>query len=242
MNENPEAANGMKDAASGEYRVIDKKNAKILLAAAKISAVSMSKAAVAARAEAERRAKDAAFTRKRAIAALEHVAYLVAREKLKKKERLGPVDGVSGGGSGIMVRNSGNRNNSTVGNVNPASMRLGVVREDGGVGNAARGDGSSDVLAALNAVELREGEKMGEQSNVGLGQRLNDVVPMDVEENGRVETNAGMNDRRAVVAGVNVDHLENHGVAGETVSNGDVLVLPGENNQPVDQNNNVSGH
>ncbi|CAA2960462.1 Hypothetical predicted protein [Olea europaea subsp. europaea] len=63
----------------------DKTTAKIFLAAAKIAEGSMSKAAVAARAEAERRAKEAVFIKKIANEALEHVAYLFIREKVRKK-------------------------------------------------------------------------------------------------------------------------------------------------------------
>ncbi|KAL3538344.1 hypothetical protein ACH5RR_001710 [Cinchona calisaya] len=110
----------------------------------------MSKAAVAARVEAERRAKEAAFTRKRAREALEHVVYLVAKEKLKKKEgSTGIVPGVlrpvGGGKGGVVVANVSRNNGDGNGNGN---------------GNVERVDGSSDVLAALNAVELRERRKM----------------------------------------------------------------------------------
>ncbi|CAI9101383.1 OLC1v1038693C1 [Oldenlandia corymbosa var. corymbosa] len=190
VNENPEAAKEM-IGRSGDYRVIDKRNAKILLAAAKISAESMSKAAMAARTEAERRAKDAAYTRKRARVALEHLAYLVAKEKIKKRPssasgvRVGATVGV---GNGSTVGNSGsNRSNGAVGSLNPAAvMRIGGgAKDEGEVGKAVRGDSSSEVLAALNAVELREKDKIsGESSpaNVGGVWPLNDADPMDIEE------------------------------------------------------------
>lgn len=212
--EGPEGAGGN----NGEYRVIDKKAAKVLLAAARIAAVSMSKAAVAARAEAERRAKEAAFTRKRAREALEHVAYLVAKEKLKKKEFAAaaatptPVEvlGAATRGGGVRVTNAG---------------------------NVERVDGSNDVLAALNAVELREGEKNGDLK----ADNVIDVVPMDVEENGSVQLTAEKSG--------NIDHVEGRGGVMENSSNGDAVVLPAEDqvrhaekSPPLQQNHNRSGH
>ncbi|XP_073041613.1 uncharacterized protein [Primulina eburnea] len=71
---------------NGGFQVIDRDAARKLLAAAKIASTSMNKAVVAAKSEAERRTKEAAFARKRAKEALEHVAYLVVKEKLSKKE------------------------------------------------------------------------------------------------------------------------------------------------------------
>ncbi|OVA13525.1 zinc finger protein [Macleaya cordata] len=62
---------------------IDLNSAKILVAAAKISSTSMSKAATAARVDAERRVKEAAFARKRAREALERVVSLGVKEKEK---------------------------------------------------------------------------------------------------------------------------------------------------------------
>lgn len=236
--EGSEAANGN----NGEYRVIDKKAAKVLLAAARIAAVSMSKAAVAARAEAERRAKEAAFTRKRAREALEHVAYLVAKEKLKKKEFSAAaataveVLGVAGRSSVAKVTNgNGNNVNSNVGSVNVGVG--GVGREGRRAGNVERVDGSNDVLAALNAVELREGEKNGDLKV----DDVIDVVPMDVEENGRVQLTAKKSG--------NIDHVEDHSVVMENVSNGDAVALPAEDqvrhvekSMSLQQNHNRSGH
>ncbi|KAI4344694.1 hypothetical protein L6164_011892 [Bauhinia variegata] len=62
-------------------RAIDIESAKVLVAAARIAAASMCKAAAAARIDAERRAKEAALARKKAREALEHVAYIVAKER-----------------------------------------------------------------------------------------------------------------------------------------------------------------
>lgn len=252
--ESSEAGNG----DNGEFRVIDKKAAKILLAAARIAAVSMSKAAVAARVEAERRAKEAAITRKRAREALEHVSYLVANEKLKKKEAVptvtvaNEVSRVAGrGGGGVIVANaSGNNSKSSVGSAN---IRVGMVMErinGSNVGNMERINGSNGVVAALNAAELREGEKRGELmvDNVKSGDSAIDVVAMDVEEDVRLEMN---NDGRAVVErSGKVDYREkNHGGGGKNVSNGDAVVLPAEDqvqpmerNQSPQENGHESGH
>lgn len=239
--EGPEGAGGN----NGEYRVIDKKAAKVLLAAARIAAVSMSKAAVAARAEAERRAKEAAFTRKRAREALEHVAYLVAKEKLKKKEFAAaaatptPVEvlGAATRGGGVRVTNAGGNNvNCNVTSVNVGAV-VGVGREERRAGNVERVDGSNDVLAALNAVELREGEKNGDLK----ADNVIDVVPMDVEENGSVQLTAEKSG--------NIDHVEGRGGVMENSSNGDAVVLPAEDqvrhaekSPPLQQNHNRSGH
>lgn len=67
-------------------RVIDKSLAKALLAAARIAAASMNKAAAAARIDAEKRVKEAAFAKKKAREALERLAsLLVSKEKGEDK-------------------------------------------------------------------------------------------------------------------------------------------------------------
>lgn len=115
---------------------LDRDSARVLLAAARFSAFSMGKAAVSARNEAERRAKEAAYTRKRAREALEHVAYLVGKEKAKRRDR-------------------------------PLVLEIS--------GNSV--DGPSEVSARLNAVGLREKERvnldkglqnLGGEENLGL--------------------------------------------------------------------------
>ncbi|KAF3454739.1 hypothetical protein FNV43_RR05187 [Rhamnella rubrinervis] len=65
------------DLDSVPNRAIDKRLAVVLLCAAKIASASMAKAVIVARAEAERRVKEAAVTRKRAREALDHLALLV---------------------------------------------------------------------------------------------------------------------------------------------------------------------
>ncbi|EEF43189.1 uncharacterized protein LOC8261350 [Ricinus communis] len=62
---------------------IDIDSARALVAAAKIAAVSMAKAAALARLEAERRVKEATLAKKRAREALERLAFLSAQDKLK---------------------------------------------------------------------------------------------------------------------------------------------------------------
>lgn len=78
-------------------RAIDLELAKALLAAARIAATSIHKAAAAARVDAERRVKEAAFARKKAREALDGIAFLfVAKENSKKPLPLTP-NGVEGG-------------------------------------------------------------------------------------------------------------------------------------------------
>lgn len=201
---------------SEDCRVMDRDAAKKLLAAAKIASASMNKAAVAAKAEAERRAKEAAFTRKRAKEALEHVAYLVMKEKLRKKEAAlagsGEVTGlgVGGGGSNVGYTGGGiggvkmerennvnvnssisNRNGSVASGLAPSMV---VEEKMNNMGNVDRVDNSNQVLAALNAVELRENEMAGITSHLGSGVPLNnDHTVMDVDEQGRMRVSAGEN-------------------------------------------------
>ncbi|KAL8116948.1 uncharacterized protein LOC141668591 [Apium graveolens] len=112
--------------------VFDKRSAAALLAAAKISHESMSKANMVAKVEAEKKAKEAWSTKKRAREAIEHVASVEERVR---------VEGNVGfdGGLGRIVGNVGERN----------------------VFGVDRVDNSSAVLASLNAVELNEKEKVG---------------------------------------------------------------------------------
>ncbi|RDY14164.1 hypothetical protein CR513_00811, partial [Mucuna pruriens] len=72
---------------------LDVQSAKVLVAAARIAAVSMSKAAAAARFDAERRAREAAVARKRAREALEHLAEILAAEQAERNEQNGVVSG-----------------------------------------------------------------------------------------------------------------------------------------------------
>ncbi|KAK2976332.1 hypothetical protein RJ640_008786 [Escallonia rubra] len=215
------------------YKEIDKKGAKVLLAAAKIAAVSMNKAAVATRAEAEKRAKEAASTRKRAKELLEHVASLVAKDKLKRKELLSPEV-------------SGSRNVVRSGNVVSRVVKVDRNR----IGD--RVDGSGDVLAALNAVELKEKERLqvGKGQNVVSGATSN-VVAMDVEVNDRVTvgsvSNVGARNHGAQnenVTGRSGDsgRVDSHSEQGKKVGNGLHSILPVGRPQYVKSNNAMEGN
>ncbi|RWW21391.1 hypothetical protein BHE74_00026973 [Ensete ventricosum] len=70
----------------GGEKSIDLKSAKVLLAAAKLAAVSMGRAASSTRADAERKVREAAVARKRAREALEKVLLLSQTEKEKKNK------------------------------------------------------------------------------------------------------------------------------------------------------------
>ncbi|KAL1802158.1 hypothetical protein ACET3Z_030805 [Daucus carota] len=136
--------------SGGNQGEIDRKSAAALLAAAKISYDSMSKASSIAKLEADKRVKEANSTRKRAKEALDHVAFVV--ENLR-------VEG---------------------------NVRNGVMGLGGNVGERKlfdRVDNSSAVLAAFNAVDLRE---KGRQDGVVNGNGLLGVgvVPMGVGGNG----------------------------------------------------------
>ena len=186
----------------GGWREIDKKTGKVLLAAAKIAAASMSKAAVAARVEAEKRAKDAANTRKRAREALEHVAFLVAKEKLKRKDLV----------SVEVSRNqkAGNGGVSRVGGV--AKFAL-VVAEQSQMG-------PNEVSERLNAVGLREKEGLQ-----GFGGQNNGAMK-GVEDNERLRVSSGSNVRGPLIQNNgdekpgNLGQLENNNAQVEKVNNG----------------------
>ncbi|XP_038878318.1 uncharacterized protein LOC120070585 [Benincasa hispida] len=87
---------------------IDRKTAVVLLCAAKIASASMGKAVIVARADAERKVREAAMARKRAREALEHVGFLLARERARRKEEASME--VSGSGNLVMKENERNRN------------------------------------------------------------------------------------------------------------------------------------
>ncbi|KAG1365025.1 hypothetical protein COCNU_12G000250 [Cocos nucifera] len=71
---------------NGRHRSFDLTSAKVLLAAARLAAASMNRAAVALRAEAERKVREAALSRKRAREMLETVFTLSKMEKERKKK------------------------------------------------------------------------------------------------------------------------------------------------------------
>lgn len=191
---------------SDDFMVMDKDSAQKLMAAAKIATASMNKAAVASKAEAERRAKEAAFTRKRAKESLEHVARLAMKEKLRKKEdisaassdltgpRLGGVSSNVGYPGGVKMEREYSVNGGSYSRNGSLALPLGgpsmaVEKKINSAGNVNVRDNSNQVLAALNAVELRENEKTGSGVavwNVGSGASLtgDNNALMDVDEKG----------------------------------------------------------
>lgn len=231
-----EAANAGGAATGVNGRVMDRNAAKMLLAAAKIASTSMNKAAVAAKAEAERRVKEAAYTRKRAKEALEHVAHLVIKEKARRKEAalgVGHTNTVARGFGGGAVGNgngytaplakvgtefTANRNGSPA--IVPSVSRPLVVVEDkiGNAGNVDR-ENSNQVTAALNAVELRETENIG----VVVTAQGDDNTPMDIDESG-MRPNDGEN-----VIGL----IQDANLADLETGAGDVSNLEGLNNEIV---------
>lgn len=78
-------------------RNVDGKSAKAIVAAARVSAQSMRRAALDARAVAEMKIKNVAFAKKQATLALERLAYLVLQEKDKNGYAKTNGDAVAGG-------------------------------------------------------------------------------------------------------------------------------------------------
>ncbi|XP_057798295.1 uncharacterized protein LOC131014359 [Salvia miltiorrhiza] len=254
---------GAMNARAENCRVMDRDAAKMLLAAAKIASTSMNKAAVAAKAEAERRVKEAAYTRKRAKEALEHVAHLVIKEKARRKEAV-----LVGRGYGGIVSNGGgytappakmgpeisanvgvSNRNSGVASVPSVSPPFVVAEENiSNVVNVDR-DNSNQVLAALNAVELRENEKMTAQ---GEGSS----APMDVDDSvmrpnvgenvaGLIEEmNHDNSSDRANFTDMETDagNVSNHGEKLDGVNNEMVLVQPGEHLMQNKENDKGGQH
>ncbi|XP_041017243.1 uncharacterized protein LOC121259651 [Juglans microcarpa x Juglans regia] len=68
------------------HRSVDRKLATVLLCASRIASASMSKAVIVARADAERKVREAAVAKKRAREALEHLVMVEAREKSSRKK------------------------------------------------------------------------------------------------------------------------------------------------------------
>lgn len=179
------------------YIVIDIMAGKILLAAATIASVSMNKAAMAARSEAEKRAKEAVVTREKARESLEQVLHLTAKEKMKKYH-----DTVS---------------TSSVNNRVANSSSGAAVAERSQVVNMEKTDSSNEVLAALNLVELTEEEKLGllNLQIVVSAQSSNNGVAMDVEVSRGTEV-------ALISKTTEYSSAENHGAASKTERSGEV--------------------
>ncbi|OMO58577.1 hypothetical protein COLO4_34517 [Corchorus olitorius] len=90
-NKKPKSTPDHPTESDDEERVVDKEAAKALLAAAKIAAASMSKAAAVARVEAERKVKEATLAKKRAKEALERLAFLARKENDRLKPSLATI-------------------------------------------------------------------------------------------------------------------------------------------------------
>ncbi|KAL9248444.1 hypothetical protein AKJ16_DCAP00546, partial [Drosera capensis] len=99
---------GKSNGGDGEVG-IDERAAKVLVAAARIAADSMRKAAGLARVEAERRVKEAAVARKRAREALERIVQLSAREG-ERGIRNGVSEGVRHVDGSVMENGSREKN------------------------------------------------------------------------------------------------------------------------------------
>ncbi|KAE8734208.1 Ribosomal protein L3 plastid isoform 1 [Hibiscus syriacus] len=80
--------NGNGNYLSAKTRVIDKETAKALQAAAKIAAVSMTKAATVAKMEAERRVKETTLAKKRTKESLEKLGLLARKDNDRHKSSL----------------------------------------------------------------------------------------------------------------------------------------------------------
>ncbi|KAL4564556.1 hypothetical protein LXL04_028620 [Taraxacum kok-saghyz] len=164
-------------------RAIDNNAARLLFAAGKIASMSMNKAEVAASTEAERRSKEAAYTKKRAREALDHVVYLMVKEKRIAVESNKKVV---------------NTNNTVVAATPPA------VVDPSAVNNKV--DDSNEVLEALNAVEIKEkGRQLQElsvktavpetQGNGAVVMEVDVVNGKDSENNSVSENGSGKSEQ-----------------------------------------------
>ncbi|KAL7590976.1 hypothetical protein Lser_V15G33766 [Lactuca serriola] len=192
-------------------RAIDNNAARLLFAAGRIASMSMNKAEVAASTEAERRSKEAAYTKKRAREALDHVVYLMVREKRIAVETNKRV---------VTANNS-------VAATAATPVAAAVVVDASVVNNKL--DASNEVLEALNAVEIKEkGRKLQEQGN-GVVVMDVDVVngkgsgvsSNSVSENGSVKTDQLGKVVNGVVPSIGHEQTQEkiHSIEESTVSN-----------------------
>lgn len=156
---------------------MDNDAARLLVTAAEISSLSMSKAEVVAVAEAERRAKEASYTRKRAREALDHVVYLMENEKKKN------INGNKVVSMPMMdVRINNNNNNKLVAaNQVSEAFKSVVLKEN------ADGIALSEVQNKMRAVYNR---------NEDLGQKNDSILVVDQEQlpknNHAIQENIGL--------------------------------------------------
>ncbi|XP_047322874.1 uncharacterized protein LOC124926648 [Impatiens glandulifera] len=135
------------DGDGRSYREFDKKSAKVLLAAAKIATVNITKAAATLRMESEKRSKEAALTRKRARETLDHFAGLVVKEKMKMKRKDHMVSVAENSASGSNGNGFIKEKNQRFGSISSAMEHIKM-------------EAANEVSARLNAVGLREKEKI----------------------------------------------------------------------------------
>lgn len=115
---------------------IDKDSARALVAAAKIAAVSMTKAAAVARVEAERRVKEATLAKKRAREALERLAFLAAKEKQNKGA----------------VKESVQQQHKVSNNSNKRIQADGMIRKEQSRNGALQGEKGSDGICSVSPI------------------------------------------------------------------------------------------
>ncbi|KAF6167154.1 hypothetical protein GIB67_029792 [Kingdonia uniflora] len=168
---------------NGNHRcLVDAKKARVLVAATKLAALSMCKAAIFARVEADRRAKEAALARKKAKEALQQASFLPTKVKEKGKSSNAQfkslVNGFEQGQSsvsGIGVEKSKSYVNGVEHQTKKSKGNGGIVASAGAekpvetslrnVGNASSG---SAMLSATNASSV-VAEKPIENSNRNVG-------------------------------------------------------------------------
>uniref|UniRef100_A0A2P2NHM7 Uncharacterized protein n=1 Tax=Rhizophora mucronata TaxID=61149 RepID=A0A2P2NHM7_RHIMU len=141
------------ETAAADRRAIDRDSAKALVAAAKLAALSMAKAATLARVEAERRAKEAASAKKRARDALEELAFLTANDSHNFTQSLGGVPAV-----GVVVGDAAAPHHKLLNNSNSKRIHAdGVVlaKDPSRNGDAIQGEKKTVSIVNVNAGHLR---------------------------------------------------------------------------------------
>ncbi|KAF8392659.1 hypothetical protein HHK36_023008 [Tetracentron sinense] len=200
---------------------IDQKSGKVLLAAARIASFSMNKATATARVEMEKRAKEAALTKKRAKEALERVALLASKEKEKGVPVSAPV----------VEQKKMYKGNSAVAAAVAAQKRIqSHIRAEKMDISISRG-----VPASLNNVGLREKERWAgfQAPKIVLGPPKKGVLVEDKDkQKGSLATAAGREQVQNPTSGnekersSNLPSLQNLSVEVEKEKNGLFSVPP----------------
>ncbi|GAB2218633.1 hypothetical protein Drorol1_Dr00001859 [Drosera rotundifolia] len=173
---------------------IDERAAKVLVAAARIAAESMRKAAGLARVEAERRVKEAAVTRKRAREALERIAQLSAREG-ERGIRNGILEGVRHVDGSVME--NGSREKNAV--VAPMDVKCSdcalELKKEGLIGGGISPDINSSVIGRIDEGSKIENSKVHMNVDAAVSRSMdgnladNEVSPLgkvDDDINGKL--------------------------------------------------------